>query len=233
MNEKDLLKKEIKLDAELKSELEKDEAEIKKLKFSARALAVLACLILAATVGFLVYLKSSSEKVSIDKSEVNAPEIDLAPTSSGYLEDMFVKKGDLVVSGEPVARVGNELVEAKINGEVIGADATIGTLYSPGQPVVKMISSDSLRIVGHLDENKGLNRIKVGDYATFTVDTFGSQQYEGVVDEISPTSRASDVVFSISDQRAVQVFDVKVRFDTDKYPELKNGMSARLTIYTK
>jgi len=43
-------------------------------------------------------------------------------------------------------------------------------------------------------------------------------------------SREGDVVFNISDKREVKQFDVKVRFDISKYPELKNGMSAKMWI---
>jgi len=73
--------------------------------------------------------------------------------------------------------------------------------------------------------------VSVGDAVTCTVDAFGGKSYQGVVDEVSPTSRARDVVFTISDQRPINQFDVKVRFAPAKYPELKNGMSARIWIY--
>jgi len=97
--------------------------------------------------------------------------------------------------------------------------------------VATMIDPTQLRVMGNLDEDKSLNQIKVGDPATFTVDAFGSQQFKGVVDEISPTSEAGSVVFNISDQRPTNQFAVYVRFDPAQYPELKNGMSARILIY--
>jgi hypothetical protein len=64
------------------------------------------------------------------------------------------------------------------------------------------------------------------------VDAFGSQQFSGVIDEVAPTSNASGVVFNISSARETQQFDVKARFDATKYPQLKNGMSARMWVYT-
>jgi len=73
--------------------------------------------------------------------------------------------------------------------------------------------------------------VSVGQRATFTVDAFGGRVFNGIVDEVSPTSRAGDVVFSISDKRQEQEFNIKVRYDATAYPELKNGMSAKLTIY--
>jgi len=37
-------------------------------------------------------------------------------------------------------------------------------------------------------------------------------------------------VFSISDKRESREFEVKALFDSQAYPELKNGMSARMWI---
>ena len=50
------------------------------------------------------------------------------------------------------------------------------------------------------------------------------------MDSISPTSRESGIVFNISDKRETQEFDVSVRYDVDAYPELRNGMSAKIVI---
>jgi hypothetical protein len=65
------------------------------------------------------------------------------------------------------------------------------------------------------------------------VDAFGSEQFKGVVDEVAPTSEQSDVVFNISDERPTNQFAVYVRFDPTQYPQLKNGMSARIWVYTQ
>jgi multidrug efflux pump subunit AcrA (membrane-fusion protein) len=96
-----------------------------------------------------------------------------------------------------------------------------------------MIHPEDMRVVGAVDENKGLEEIKPGQKASFTVDTFGSKTYVGVVDSVSQTADDTGVVFSISDKRPTEKFDVKVRFNVADYPELKNGMSAKITIYVK
>ena len=124
-------------------------------------------------------------------------------------------------------------MKAKADGQIVSIDQNIGEFENAitGQAMVAtMIDPTQLRVVGYLDENKGLADVAVGDPATFTVDAFGGKQYQGIVDEVSPTSRASDVVFNISDQRPTNQFDVYVRFDPAKYPELKNGMSARIWV---
>ena len=88
-----------------------------------------------------------------------------------------------------------------------------------------------MRVVARIDEDKGLVDIHEGQHVDFTVDAFGSKTFSGVVDEISPTSRQNDIVFTISDKRPTNQFDVKIRFDNNEYFELKNGMSAKVWIY--
>ena len=90
-----------------------------------------------------------------------------------------------------------------------------------------------MKVVGQIEETKGLKNIAAGQRATFTVDAFPGKTYEGVVDEVSAVSDDTGVVFDISDQRPVKKFDVKVRFNVADYPELKSGMSAKITVYTK
>jgi multidrug resistance efflux pump len=193
---------------------------------------LVAFVLLAGAAGF-IYWYSNSQYVYIENSTVQAPQIALSPSTPGVLEAVYVNEGDTVQANQTVARVGNELVKSKVAGVIVSVPATIGAQVNPGQSVVTMIDPTQLRVVGEVDENKGLDRIAVGDTVTFTVDAFGSTQYSGVVDEIAPTANQSGIVFNISNQREVQQFDVKARFDTSAHPELKSGMSARLWVYTQ
>ena len=198
--------------------------------------AILGGLVVLGVVGGGAYWYVSSRTVYIDQSVVSAPVINLSPANSGVLQAVFVKEGDAVAANEPVARVGSEIVEAKTGGTILSIDQNIGQYENAmtGQAIVAtMIDPDELRVVGHLDENKGLANINVGDPAIFTVDAFGGKQYHGVVDEIGPTANSGSVAFNISTERPTNQFDVYVRFDPASYPELKNGMSARIWVYTK
>jgi len=195
---------------------------------------VIAALVAVGVVGGGLYYYVSSKTVYIDLSQIQAPLINLSPTNAGVLQAVYVNAGDMVTANEPIALVGNEVVEAQTAGEIVSVDKNIGqyinTLTGQGT-VATMIDPTQLRVVGNLDENKGLSDVQVGDPATFTVDTFGGQVFKGVVDEVSPTSEQSDVVFNISDQRPTNQFAVYVRFDPTQYPQLKNGMSARIWVY--
>ena len=185
-------------------------------------------------IGGVAYWDVFSSTIYIDQSVISAPLIALSPQNSGVLEQLFVKEGDVVPADAPVARVSNEIVKTKDAGVIVFVDNNVGafinTLTGQGT-VASMIVPGDLRVVGHLDENKGLADVKAGDAAKFTVDAFGGKEFYGVVDEVAPSSEQTDVVFNISDQRPTNQFDIYVRFDPAKYSELKNGMSARIWIY--
>jgi len=212
----------------------KIEQKQKSMRRSA-ALTILGVLVIIAVIGGGVYWYVSSKMVYIDQSVVQAPTINLSPTVSGPLQAVFVKVGDIVTANQPIARVGDEIVESKTSGEIVSIDQNIGEFENAltGQAIIaKMVDPTQLRIVGHLDENKGLANVSVGDIAKFTVDTFGSKEYYGVVDEVGQTSQVS-VTSNIFNQRPVNEFNVYVRFNPARYPELKDGMSARIWVYVQ
>lgn len=210
----------------------KGENEIKK-SLKHRFLAemfTLGLIIAAAAAGAYWWLVLSRE-VYTDKAQISAPLIELSPDTAGVLKQLTVKEGDSVEENAPVARIGDSYLMTRAGGVVVGVSNTIGALISPGTQVVTMINPDDLRVVASVDEDKGFSDVRAGERAEFTVDAFGSKKFDGVVEEISKTSHQSSVVFSISDKREVKQFDVKIKYDTAKYPEILNGMSARVWIY--
>ncbi|MBU6414726.1 HlyD family efflux transporter periplasmic adaptor subunit [Patescibacteria group bacterium] len=225
--EKKILYEEKKILAEIKHE----EGVIKRMVRNVWVATGIAVFIIVGGFAGVAYWNVSNSRVAIDKAEISAPIIELAPQNSGILQEVFVREGDEVPANASVAQVGNELVKTKVDGVVISVKNDIGKIFNRGEAVVTMIDPTDLRVEARIEEDKGLKDIHVGERAVFTADAFGSKEYEGVVDEVSPTSLESGVVFTISDKRAVKEFVVKVRFDRDLYPELKNGMSAKIWIY--
>ena len=181
--------------------------------------------------GLASYLISSAREIAITSATIDAPLIALSSATGGRLAALYVNPGDSVPANTPVALVGTEVVRTKVAGLIVDEHDAIGAEVAPGEAVVTMIDPSALRVVGKIDENQGLSRIQVGDPVVFTVDAYGARSFHGVVDEVAPTSNQSGVVFNISNQREVQQFDVKARYDTSAYPFLKNGMSARLYVY--
>ncbi|MDR3559331.1 MAG: HlyD family secretion protein [Candidatus Pacebacteria bacterium] len=196
-----------------------------------RIMLLLLVLFLVAGAVISVYLYQATKWIYTDTAQIEAPPIDLSSASGGVLEKMFVSSGDQVSQNEVVAQVGNDMVQARDAGLVIATQNEIGKYFSPGTAVVTMVRPADLRLDAQVEEDKGLGSVKVGQTVSFTIDAFGSQKFSGVVDEVSSTAAATDVVFNISNARQEQNFDIKIRYDVAQYPELKNGMSARVWIY--
>lgn len=218
---------------ELIQEEKKLEKEVKNLEKGVWISAGLLGLVIIAGAAGIIYWRLSAGSVYIENSDIEAPSIALAPTVSGKLEEVYIHEGDTVLANVPVARVGTQLIKSTVAGEIITVENNIGEQVSPGQSVVTMIDPTELRVVGKVDEDKGLSSIQVGDPVTFTVDAFGGKKFSAFVDEISPTSDQSSIVFNISDKRQVRQFEIKARFDQTQDDSLKNGMSARMWVYTK
>ncbi len=191
---------------------------------------LLAVIVLGGVAGLSYWLVSMG-RIYTDKAVVSASITSISPSAPGTLEEVYVNVGDIVGPDTVVARVGNELLKTTASSIITDTDTAIGTVVAPGTAVVKVVDPGDLRVVAHIDEDKGLSSIRVGEQTVFTVDAFGSRKFQGIVDEISPTARQEDIVFNISDKRQTNQFDVKIRFDVNAYPMIRNGMSAKVWIY--
>jgi len=180
-----------------------------------------------------LFWQTDKNTVFIENSDLEAPIINLSPTLPGVLNTLYVKEGDQVEANSSVALVGSQTISTDDGGIVSYAPDVLGSYFSPGQTVVSIVNNAEMKVVGQIDETKGLSSIHAGQRATFSVDAFPGKTYEGIVDQVSAVSDDTSVVFDISDQRPIKKFDIKVRFSVADYPELKSGMSAKITVYTK
>jgi len=73
-----------------------------------------------------------------------------------------------------------------------------------------------------------LGRVRVGQRAALTVDTFPKREFPGKVVEIRTQSEYTPRNVQTLDQRMDQVFGVKVAIDP--VPELKPGMAAMVRL---
>ncbi|HSX08612.1 MAG TPA: efflux RND transporter periplasmic adaptor subunit [Candidatus Saccharimonadales bacterium] len=184
-------------------------------------------------IGAIIVYENFQGRIFIDDSLVQAPIITISPSSSGQVQELDVTEGQRVQKGDTLAIIGSQTIHADTDGLIVTAPNITGSSVTPATQLIQMINPVDMRIAGTLDENKGLSDIKVGQVASFTVDAFPGKKYWGYVDEIAPTAKTSQLSFSISSERPTQQFVVYVKFDSAKYPEIKNGMSAKMTVYTK
>lgn len=182
--------------------------------------------------GSSLYFERVRGKVFINNSLIQAPVITVSPTTSGEVTKIEVKEGQSVQAGDELAQVGSEIIRADTDGLVTSADDLTGSNVGPQTQLIQMIRPVNMRVAGTIDENKGLNQIKVGQTASFTVDALPGKVFYGYVDGVSASAVTPLFSFSTSSERSTQHFVVYVKYDTSAYPEIKNGMSAKLVIYT-
>jgi len=179
------------------------------------------------------YYQIKNGRVFIDDSLISAPIGIISPTNTSVLNSLNVYEGENVKKGDILAVVGTNLISAATDGLIVSANDQLGESVSPQTQLIEMIDPTSMRVAGTIDENKGLNDIKVGQVASFTVDAIPGKTFWGYVDEISPSAKQTALSFSISTERPTQQFVIYVKYDAKKYSEIKNGMSAKISVYTK
>ena len=189
-------------------------------------------LLVLLAVGYFFYQKETG-RVFIDNSLIQSPVITISPSASGKVQEVDVKEGQTVAKGDVLAIVGSETLRAATDGLIISAPDLTGSTVTPATSLIQMIRPVNLRVSGTIDENKGLTSIRVGQVVSFTVDALPGNTYWGYVDEISPSAVAPAFSFSTSTERATQQFTVYTKFDSASLSTIKNGMSAKMVVYTK
>lgn len=184
------------------------------------------------SISIFLFLEAKQGRVFIDDSLIEAPISSLTPTAPGTLTELDIYENEMVKKGDQIAIVNGAPVYTNTDGLIIMANDQLGSLVGPTTPVAQLISPTDMRIAGTLDENKGLSDIRVGQVVSFTVDALAGQTFWGYVDEISPSAKVTQAAFSISTERPTQQFVVFARFDSAKYPAIKNGMSAKMVVFT-
>jgi multidrug resistance efflux pump len=208
----------------------KKESPFKNKKLMGVIGAVVAIVI--AVVVYVVFQKTTG-RVFIDNSLIQSPVIVISPSGAGKVTEMDVKEGATVQTGDTLAVVGSETLRAATDGLVISAPDLTGSTVTPATQLIQMIRPVNMRVAGTIDENKGLNEVKVGQVVSFTVDALPGATFWGYIDEISPSANVGVFSFSTSTERSTQQFTIYAKFNASASLAIKNGMSAKMVVYTK
>ena len=93
-------------------------------------------IIISAIAAGILFYKSVSSYVYIENSLISAPVISIGTETSGILDEVYVKEGDTVVSGQPLARIGSEILKSKTDGIIIYTSNTPGQVFNSSQAIV-------------------------------------------------------------------------------------------------
>jgi HlyD family secretion protein len=114
-------------------------------------------------------------------------------------------------------------VRAPVAGRIEVFDLRPGDLVAPNQPVATLLEPDELWVRVYVPETR-LGEVAVGQTARIRVDSFPGRDFPGRVVEIRHRAEYLPRNVQTLEQRADQVFGVKVAIDPA--PELKPGMAA-------
>jgi HlyD family secretion protein len=143
-------------------------------------------------------------------------------------EDIAIARANLNEAGANLGlsqvTLGYTILRAPSNGVVSVRQAELGEVVSPGSPVVTLSDLDHIWLRAYIAETD-LGRIRWGQDATVTTDTYPGKQYHGRISFISSTAEFTPKSVQTFKERVTLVYRIKIDIDNPTH-ELKPGMPA-------
>jgi HlyD family secretion protein len=182
------------------------------------------------------------------KDEVSAQDRDLADTALKRAEATFqaaqqhyneavegTRKEDIAIARANLKQADADLGLSRVNldyttlrapstGVITVREAELGEVVIPGTPVVTLADLDHIWLRAYIAETD-LGRIRWGQEATITTDTYLGKQYHGRVSFISSSAEFTPKSVQTYKERITLVYRIKIDIDNPNY-ELKPGMPA-------
>ena len=129
-------------------------------------------------------------------------------------------------SGQGLSRVNLDYttLSAPSNGVITVRQAELGEVVVPSTPVVTLADLDHIWLRAYIAETD-LGRIRWGQEATVTTDTYPGKQYRGRVSFISSSAEFTPKSVQTYKERLTLVYRIKIDIDNPSH-ELKPGMPA-------
>jgi len=182
------------------------------------------------------------------KDELAAQDRDLAATALKRSEATFqaaqqryneavegARKEDIAIARADLAQADANLGLSRIDesyttlrapstGVITVREAELGEVVSPGSPVVTLADLDHIWLRAYIAE-PDLGRIRWGQEAAITTDTYPGKQYHGRISFISPDAEFTPKSVQTTEERVTLVYRIKIDIDNPNH-ELKPGMPA-------
>jgi HlyD family secretion protein len=186
------------------------------------------------------------------KDEVSAQERDQAATALKRAEAIFKaaqqryneavegsRKEDIAIARANLneANAGLGLSQVNLSYTVLRApsagvltvrQAELGEVVAPGSPVVTLADLDHIWLRAYVAETD-LGRIRWGQDATITTDTYPGKQYHGRISFISSDAEFTPKSVQTTKERVTLVYRIKIDIDNPNH-ELKPGMPADASV---
>ena len=145
------------------------------------------------------------------------------------------RKEDIAVARANVQQARANLGLSKVNldytslrapsaGVITVRQAELGEVVVPGTPIVTLADLDHIWLRAYIAETD-LERIRWGQDATITTDTYPGKQYHGRISFIASTAEFTPKSVQTYKERVTLVYRIKIDIDNPNH-ELKPGMPA-------
>jgi len=128
------------------------------------------------------------------------------------------------------AAISNAVIASPIDGVVLEKNLEIGEIAFPGTPVLTVADIKETWIKIYVNE-KQLGRVRLGQKAEVTVDSFPDKKFTGKVISISNKAEFTPKTIQTKDERVKLMFAVKIAVPNPDQ-KLKPGMPADAIIMT-
>jgi HlyD family secretion protein len=127
-------------------------------------------------------------------------------------------------------RLGYTILASPVSGLVISKNIEPGEQVAAGTPVITVGELDTVWVRAYINETD-LGRVKVGQKARVTTDTWPGKVYDGIVTFISSEAEFTPKIVQTQKERVKLVYRVKITIPNPNM-ELKPGMPADAEILT-
>jgi HlyD family secretion protein len=127
-------------------------------------------------------------------------------------------------------RLSQGVLTAPLNGLVLSKHAEAGEMLAAGSPVITVGRMDEVWLRAYIPETE-LGRVKVGQKARVTADTWAGRVFEGRIGFISSEAEFTPKNVQTEKERVKLVYRIKIFLANPKM-ELKPGMPADAVIIT-
>ena len=126
-------------------------------------------------------------------------------------------------------QIRDSYVISPIDGFIVKKFVEMGETVSMMSSLFKVSDLSNIDLVIYVSEEE-LGKVKLGETADVTTDSYPDKNYEGKVIYISPEAEFTPKNIQTKDERTKLVFAVKIRVDNPEF-ELKSGMPADAVIH--
>ena len=147
-------------------------------------------------------------------------------------EELRARRAEIERSRAQVAitdsQINDMVVVSPIDGVVLVKSAEVGEVLAAGTTVVSIGDIDHPWLRGYINE-RDLGRVKIGDTAQITTDSFPGKIYPGRVSFIASEAEFTPKQIQTQEERVKLVYRIKIEASNPKH-ELKSNMPVEASI---